>query len=278
MRSSIGLVFALGTCLSFAFGAAPDKLDGFTYYERGVYQGAFITFEDSASVFAPDGTFSQIYARFNPGTRDAVNASLTQPSSGRYSYRKIDDLTAELRFIDASSFSHAGFLRFTSDQTDSGVFDDPSIVDTPGVFPQGVRSRTFRLVAPSARGPLVNSSNRSFVRTGGSSFAGFVISGTINRMVLMRAVGPGLAQFGLNDFLPEPRIQGVVDAADDRVFSAGAECVRRTSAAVGAFPLAAGSRDFVMMRNLRPGAYSLQAFAANSNDAGEVLVEVYILP
>lgn len=260
------------------WGGAPDKLDGFIYYEYGTYSFPMPRprFEESASVFASDGTFSQIYFRRNPGASLDLNSPLQTPGSGSFSYKKIDDKTAALAFAN-SAFSHSGIMQFDSSSGETGVlFDparDPNIIDL-----SSPARRSFRLVSLSALSPLVNSSNRSFVRSGSASFAGFVISGTTNRVVVVRAIGPGLAQFGITDFLkdPELRVNGIV--RNDNWSSEDATSIRRTSAAVGAFALPEGSKDAVAILNLAPGAYVAQASSSDPADSGQVLLEVYMLP
>ena len=65
LAAALGVVFTATT----TFAVAPDSLEGYIYYEQGNYAGAFPTFELSASVFAADGTFQQLYSRFNPADR-----------------------------------------------------------------------------------------------------------------------------------------------------------------------------------------------------------------
>ncbi|MBC7367034.1 MAG: hypothetical protein H7343_09530 [Undibacterium sp.] len=171
----LGLILAPGT-----FGAAPASLEGYIYYEHGNYSlGCFPTFEESASVFSADGTFQYIYARFNNSERSgAFNPPFVAPTQRRFTYRKIDEQTAELSFTNAGGFSHAGILRFDPAGGERGAFFDPSFNPAPNTVPTAVTSRTFRLAARGRPSPLVNCSNRSFVQPGGSALTGFVINGT----------------------------------------------------------------------------------------------------
>jgi hypothetical protein len=54
--------------------------------------------------------------------------------------------------------------------------------------------------------PLSNMSVRSTLGQNGSTIIGFVIAGTQPRRVLIRAVGPGLAQFGVTDAVQNPQM------------------------------------------------------------------------
>jgi hypothetical protein len=277
MKTAFFLIFLLSS-LSSAFAVAPKTLDGYLYYERGDYAGAIPTFEESASLFTADGTFQQIYARFNLSDRaGAFDPPFVAPTQGRYTYRRIDDQTAELSFVDAGSFTHAGILRFSPANDGTGTFFDPSFNPPPNTIPSGVIARSFRLVLRTELSPLGGCSNRSFVRPGGSALTGFAISGTENRIVLVRAVGPGLAQFGITNFLRDPVLTGVGRGNDDWT-STTAEGIRRTSAALGVFALPVASKDAAVIARLRPGSYVAQASSLDPTDSGQILIEVYILP
>lgn len=126
---------------------------------------------------------------------------------------------------------------------------------------------------------LINVSSRQSVAAGSASrsvIAGFVINGTANRRVLVRAVGPALAAYGVNNPLPDPTLRiysasGAVVAEnngwnDDPALSAAAK-------QVGAFPFAPGSRDAALVTDLAPGAYT--AIVTSASSVGVVLVEVY---
>ena len=126
---------------------------------------------------------------------------------------------------------------------------------------------------------LVNLSSRLRVTTGDASrsvIAGFVVAGTESKEVLVRAVGPGLAGFGVTDALANPRLQlyassGVLVAEnDDWNNNSDLDDVANR---VGAFKLAASSRDSAIHANLAPGAYTAVVSGVNGN--GVALVEVY---
>ena len=53
--------------------------------------------------------------------------------------------------------------------------------------------------------------------------------------------------------------------------------IRATATRVGAFALAEGSKDSVILATLSPGAYTIQVRGANST-SGVALVEVYEVP
>ena len=125
----------------------------------------------------------------------------------------------------------------------------------------------------------VNVSTRALATSTSAVIPGFVVSGAPMR-VLVRAVGPGLAQFGVTNFLANPKLTIFSETAslfsnDD--WSAAAEnqaSVTTASAEVGAFPLTVGSADAAIVVTLEPGAYTIVG-DGEAGSTGEVLVEIY---
>lgn len=133
---------------------------------------------------------------------------------------------------------------------------------------------------PEAEGRLVNLSTRMRLdHADAAIIAGFVITGDVPARVLVRAVGPGLAEFGLSGVLPNPtlslRRQTESLAVNDDWIATGG--VAEISALVGAFPLEPGSKDAALLIWLEPGVYTAQVNSADQG-TGLVLVEVYAVP
>lgn len=136
------------------------------------------------------------------------------------------------------------------------------------------------LVAPATTGSsrLINLSVRTAAGTGAQTLtAGFVLAGPVSQTLVLRAVGPGLSQFGLVGTLSDPVLTVLgpdsstnIAVANDNWDAALAPRV----AAVGAFPLAVGSRDAVAVAALAPGSYSAQVTGANGL-TGTALAEIY---
>lgn len=139
---------------------------------------------------------------------------------------------------------------------------------------------------------LANISTRGYVDAGENLITGLVVHGTTPQRVLIRAVGPGLAAFGVPGTLSDPSLQvhdaaGATIAANDNWETpvaanasyppAAATDITAADAAVGAFPLSAGSKDAAVVLTLQPGSYSVVVTGA-ANTSGAVLVEVYGLP
>jgi hypothetical protein len=106
---------------------------------------------------------------------------------------------------------------------------------------------------------------------------GFVVGGETPQNILLRAVGPGLTQFGIQGALADPRVQlyrdGQVIAANEDLTASAAEAAARA----GAFPLPAGSKDAALVFSVTPGAYSVILSGA-SGTTGVALLEVYEVP
>ena len=122
---------------------------------------------------------------------------------------------------------------------------------------------------------VINLSSRGTSGNGRTFISGFVISGTDRKRVLIRAVGPGLARFGLPGVLANPKLE-VYNSAG-RVILENDDWVSTESAAailqVGAFSLVEGSKDAAILTMLDPGAYTIHV-TSNGSD-GVALAEIY---
>jgi hypothetical protein len=139
--------------------------------------------------------------------------------------------------------------------------------------------------AASDTARLVNISARSQVGTGGDILiAGFVVSGNVNKRVLIRGVGPALTQFGVGGVLADPQLalyrQGAsspMDQNDNWLTATNAPQVGLVAGQVGAFALAPNSRDAALLVTLEPGAYTAQVSGVG-NSTGVALIEIYEAP
>lgn len=125
---------------------------------------------------------------------------------------------------------------------------------------------------------VINASTRAFVGTGDAVLIpGFVIGGTGALKLLIRAVGPTLANLGVSGVLADPTITlyrgNTALATNDNWSAADAP----TMAAVGAFALTAGSRDAAIVTTLPAGAYSAIVSGVGGT-TGTALVELYAVP
>jgi hypothetical protein len=121
---------------------------------------------------------------------------------------------------------------------------------------------------------LINLATRVAIGgTAGTPIAGFVLAGTGTKKILSRAVGPGLASFGVTGLLADPSLSLVSGsstlASNDNWNAIDAA----TFTAAGAFALATGSKDAALVATLGPGAYS--AVVGAGGGSGVALLETY---
>ncbi len=213
-----------------------------------------------------------------------------------------DSYTMSVTVTGTGPFTYAWGFR-PDGSTTTGTFDlatGPSYtigsvqaVDG-GVYTAVVRGPGGTVVSNSARltvtpGPavspdttLANISTRGIVTTGnGALIAGIVIGGTTPKPVLVRAIGPGLADFGVGGALLDPALR-IVDSRDNRTvaenddWDAGGSVAAIEAAArrLGAFTLRRGTRDSAVLTTLPPGSYT--AVVTGVGDlTGISLVEAY---
>lgn len=116
--------------------------------------------------------------------------------------------------------------------------------------------------------------------------AGFVIEGSQSKLVLIRVLGPALADpdFKITGTIPDPRAvlydsRGTILAQNDDWASTTENKVAIQDA--GAFPIAANSKDAVIVALLPPGAYTVMALPSEDKNKdsrpGICLIEVYDL-
>ena len=121
----------------------------------------------------------------------------------------------------------------------------------------------------------INLSTRMRVQTGDNvGIAGFIITGTGQKRVLVRALGPSLAQFGLTGVLVNPELElrgpnGFLLTNDEWRDSQEAEI-----SATGLAP--ANFHESAILSPLSPGAYTA-IIKGLSNTSGVGLIEVYDL-
>lgn len=134
---------------------------------------------------------------------------------------------------------------------------------------------------------LLNMSTRGFVGTGDQTMiSGFIVNGTATGGVstlIIRAVGPSLARFGVSGVLREPKITiynsegkpyliDLVYPTDQ--YANKADHIQKVTQRMGLFPLEAGGKDAVDIRGFLPGAYTVHV-TSGDNTTGNVLLEIY---
>jgi hypothetical protein len=134
--------------------------------------------------------------------------------------------------------------------------------------------------APARSSRIVNVSARAEVAPGdGVLIGGFGLSGTGSRRLLIRALGPQLARYGVTSALADPVLE-IFGAGDARIAASDdwSENLSAVFAEAGAPALAPGSRDAALVVTLPAGAnYTAVVRSRDPAAAGEALLEIYEL-
>ncbi|MEZ5275194.1 MAG: hypothetical protein R3F07_02290 [Opitutaceae bacterium] len=128
---------------------------------------------------------------------------------------------------------------------------------------------------------LGNISTRAQVGTGADILIpGFVIEGEVPKKLLIRAIGPKLADFGVTGFLQDPILQvlnsnkEIIGTNDNWETAANLNDMLASFVTTGAFDLPSGSKDASALVTLVPGAYTVKVSGVGAT-TGVSLVEVY---
>ena len=134
---------------------------------------------------------------------------------------------------------------------------------------------------------MTNLSTRGAVGTGANIMvAGFVITGDAPQRVLVRGVGPALADFGVTGALADPVLRlfrstpsgaELLQTNQDWSTATNSAQIASTASTVGGFALAAGAGDAALLVDLAPGSYTVELSGANDG-TGIGLIEVYRVP
>ena len=125
---------------------------------------------------------------------------------------------------------------------------------------------------------IINLSARADVQTGGNILiAGFVVSGSGQKSVLIRGIGPALGGFGVPGALAAPVLtlynSASVAVATNTAWGGGTQLTGAMSR-LGAFALPAASLDTALLQSFGTGPYTAQV-AGSGNSTGVALAELY---
>ena len=155
-----------------------------------------------------------------------------------------------------------------------------SPLSTVSSWPRFQRDLGHAAQLPPANGArLINLSARAAVVPSQILIAGFVVEGGTGHPFLLRAVGPTLAQFGVEDFMPDPHLElysglRLVQSNNNWGDTQSGFGIADTAAGLQAFTLPLGSKDAAMIPSLFSGLYTTHVTSANG-EGGVVLVEAY---
>ena len=127
--------------------------------------------------------------------------------------------------------------------------------------------------APTGSASLVNISTRGLVQTGDNVLiGGFVVSGTTAKQVLVRAIGPTLANFGVPDPLQDPVLD--LHNANTSIALNDDWQMDPNSGKIPTNLRPGDSRESAILTTLQPGSYTAIVSGKNGT-SGVGLVEVY---
>lgn len=278
--SALGGVLALLATLPNARAVSPpSSLSGMVFH--GIQMAVNTKPVENSVQLNADGTFSIIRLSLGLAIGGGTPPFLLQdpPANGTYTYSVDANQNATLTLRNSAGYSYAAQLVFTTPTAGNVVSEEtePFYLTTIGQF---------------TTAPLLNISMRGTTSQGHSLSAGFVVPGVDPREFLIRAVGPGLAPFGITSYWATPTFQLYAGAqlanAPDQAYQGWSTSVAGTSptsalqkvfALVGAFPVAVGSSDAAEIVRLPPGDYSIVCQTTSASDpGGDVLIELYALP
>lgn len=173
----------------------------------------------------------------------------------------------------------------------SPVYTVPNVsVANAGVYTVTVTSAQGTLTSAPATvgveairpGRLTNLSVRTTAGTGDQALiVGFFVAGAPEKPMLIRAIGPSLAQFGVGGVLADPQLQlatgtTVLATNDDwstQAAGGSVSAIADAASGAGAFPLGAGTKDAALLRAMAVGSYTVQI--TGTAGTGVALAELY---
>lgn len=145
-----------------------------------------------------------------------------------------------------------------------------------------ILAEAYDSASRTSQARFVNASTRGYVGPGERAMVtGFIITGAGKVNLLIRAVGPTLRGFGVEDAVDDPRFDlfqkdQLLTGNDNWDSSANAAETAAASAKYTGFKLAAGSKDAAMVVHLPEGGYTV--VTTGGAQTGAVLIELYVLP
>ena len=216
---------------------------------------------------------------------DLIRSGTSTPSASNTGWGSPPGSSTEI----AAAAARAGAFALASGSADSAILATLA----PGNYTAVVSAadgragvglvEVYDLSSERAAQRLVNLSTRATTGTGDATVtAGVVVSGTGPKRLLIRAIGPTLATFGVSGVLARPQLtlfSGATPIAINAGWRTSVDVAAITDATLrtGAFPLGPASTDAALIINLAPGAYTAQVTGVEGTN-GNVLVEVYEVP
>ena len=267
MRSLVLVLMSLLPCLAWGQAATPPASLASTVINYETSLGSWVAYH--TVLLELDGTFYEV-ADYYTGAPGSTSDPL---KSGTYAYGTNSNNTGTLTLNYSDGTTLAVTMLFSG-------YASPNL-NLIGNFAGYVAGSNFRIAPLAAAWNCINVSSRSLVSPTVPSISGFVVTGSVPRYVLVRAIGPSLAALGVTDAVASASVQVfqgstlIGQNSGWSVPSSNVTSLTATFAQVGAFSLSPGSADAALVLLLNPGSYTVQGRATQ---IGEILVEVYLVP
>ena len=249
-----------------------------------------LAFDSSGNLFEADNGSGKIF-KFTPaGTKSTFASGLSFPTAlafdGAGNLFATNQSGAIFKFTpagtkstfasglsspDGLAFDSSGNL-FEADFSSNTIFKF-TLAGTKSTFASGLDAPVGLAFEPTT-GILANISTRASVQTNaGVAIAGFIITGTDPKTVLIRGIGPTLAQFGVSGVLADPFVS-LLDGNGNVVYT-NDNWKDTQQAAIQATGLAPpNDLESAILRTLQPGNYTATLNGKNGT-TGVGLIEVY---
>ena len=131
---------------------------------------------------------------------------------------------------------------------------------------------------PGVAAQAVNFSTRMKVLVGGSrieGIGGFIVTGSGPKNVIVRAIGPSLARFGITDAMADPTLELHGPTGFTTIFNNDWRTTQQAAIEATGLP-PTNNLESAIVASLSPGAYTA-IVRGNGNTEGVALIEVYDL-
>jgi hypothetical protein len=264
----VASLFLFGSLVGVVTGAAPPSIENSFCSLTSPMLGVVPLQTHQLFWFRDDGTFQGLVYRRSYG--GDVTYSLVE--NGTYSY-VVSSQNSNVATLTMGS--RAFNLEFTTRFSASDI--PPPSTGSVAQVSAGI----FDFFPAIPQSGAVSISNRAWVNNQRTAITGFMVRGTMERWVLIRAAGPALRDFGIQNVVNEPELTLYYPSGASShhgSWSAIPNMVTGLQTAFGianAFPFAFGSRDCAALVLLSPGPYTMHC--GNAESDSEVLMEAYIL-
>ena len=254
-----------------------------------------LAFDPAGNLFSTDFSGNAVY-KFTPtGTRTTAVSGITSPTalafdpSGNLFVAGIGPGAYKIFKVSAGT-SNAVVFGDSDNQVKGMVCDKIGAVYAVGLSSSITRydtgggrstylsgfSSAFSITREPPRSQPINIATRMQVQTGDNALiAGFIVTGTAGKKVLIRGIGPSLSQFGISGALQDPIIElrnasGVFVNGNDNWKASQQTAIEATGLAPS------DNRESAFLISLTPGSWTVVLRGVGTT-TGVGLVEVYDL-